>query len=546
MGAKDVTEKLGEFTARGLKPAIILVAVAIFIILMMAYIIPSQGGLTSSTELQSGQLSNADPKYNEQVPIQEVDLSSSGRSIFIAFVMLTHVTFANLNLGGAWVAVGTESVFLLRKKKPGWQRFDRIAKSLTLFNVILFSTGATFAIAGVLFFMSLYPQFVTYAFHIYWWPLLIEAFTFAFEIFFLYTYWFSWGKIKARWHQVLGYAFAVDVFVQTLMIDTIASGMLTPGSSTIVFNTSPGISLMDFGTYISWWFNSTVWQLQFHRLFAAIAFFGFLVAMLAVLHYMDKKRSDSGRRYWDWVAGYGIGVGLFGLLFQPASGMDYMLQIKNNNPLAFSFMMTGPRGWEMLLMVGMLASLILVCIAFFVDRRERILSQRRYRAVRRVFLISMILAAIFAIILVQPAWLDATFFGAGGWINPIGYMQYKYMALFGLVVIGAMLVMIDTIMLRNEKEGEWGNLSKASRFSAIFAGLLGMFIVIIMGYVRESGRSPWTIFGIVPVPGDQAYPTPIPMPQIFVVWALIMGLIFLIFWFVSRVTAYHPEEAERI
>jgi hypothetical protein len=44
----------------------------------------------------------------------------------------------------------------LRSKKP---RYNRLARSITLFNVILFFAGATFAIAGVLFFISLYPTF---------------------------------------------------------------------------------------------------------------------------------------------------------------------------------------------------------------------------------------------------------------------------------------------------------------------------------------------------------------------------------------------------
>ncbi len=89
-------------------------------------------------------------------PIQEVDLGGSGRSILIAVVMLSHILFANLHLGGAWIAAGTESVFLRNKK----ERFKRLARSLALFNVILFSAGATLAMAGILFFIALFPGFL--------------------------------------------------------------------------------------------------------------------------------------------------------------------------------------------------------------------------------------------------------------------------------------------------------------------------------------------------------------------------------------------------
>ncbi len=534
-----------------MKPIALLIALAVFVLALSLYVVPKQGGLSSSTELQSGQLENADQKFNEQIPIQEVGLSSSGRSVFIAFVMLTHVVLANLQLGGAWVAVGTESVYIRNMKKPGAERFNRTAKSLTLFNVILFSTGATFAIAGVLFFIALFPQFASYAFHVYWWPLLAEALTFGFEVLFLYTYWFRWDKMSKRWHQVLGYAYALDVFFQTLLINMLASGMLTPPSSGIAFSDGTGLSLMSLGQYISWWFNATLFQLQFHRIFAAVSFFGFLMAIIAMLHFTDREGreedSPAGRRYWDWVGSYGMGIGLFGLIMQPVLGGLYMLSIMNNQPTAFSYIMIGPRAWEMLLVVGLISLLMLACISYFLDRRERILSQERFRNVRRVFQASFVLAVIFGLVLVQPAWVGETFrFSPGATVNPAGAMIYKFVALFGLIVIGGVLVMLDTIVLRNDKQGEWGRVPISARMSAMYAGIMGMWIVIVMGFFRESARAPWTIFDIIPVPGGQSNPTPIPLSQMLIVWAVILALTLLIFWYVSKVTAYHPEKAEAI
>jgi hypothetical protein len=124
---------------------------AAFLSILTFYIVPQQGGLVSSTELQAGELQKADPLYEEDLPVQEVGMGSSGRSIIIALVMLSHVLFANLHLGGSWVALISESLFL----KTGKERYRRIARSVTLFNVMLFSAGATFAVAGVLFFISL-------------------------------------------------------------------------------------------------------------------------------------------------------------------------------------------------------------------------------------------------------------------------------------------------------------------------------------------------------------------------------------------------------
>ncbi len=509
----------------------IVAALGIFLIILIIFIIPQQGGLISSTNEQATGISEAG--YNETLPIQEIGLGASGRSIVIAVVMLTHVLFANLHLGGAWVAAGTESGFLLSRKP----RYNRLARSITLFNVILFSAGATFAIAGMLFFISLYPTFTSEMFHIYWWPLLAEGFLFAIEIFFLYTYWFSWDRISKGWHQFLGYGYAVSVFFQTLMINTLASGMLTPGSDTIEWG-STGLLTMSITTLQSWWFNASTWILQFHRLAAAISFFGFLLAMLGMFHYLDRKDTPS-KTYWDLVSSYGLSWGLLGLVFQPLIGIVYMYTIFRNQPSAFASIMVGSRAWEMVLMVGLLSFLLITVLVYLYDRKEKIIRSEGNETLHRLFKIFIILAVICGFILVQPYTMS---FG----INPLGNMSYKLAALFILIVIGAFAFGIDLVMLREPGTVEWGALSDTSRHAAILAGILGIFIVAVMGYVRESARSPWVVYKIIPVPGGQSYPTPIPAYQMFVVWAIIISLVMVIFWFTSRVTAEHPEKAEEV
>ncbi len=320
----------------------LLAALAIFLIILIVYIVPQQGGLTSSTSIFSTELAAANPAYEEQVPIQLTDLGSSGRSIFIAFVMLSHVVFANLHLGGGWVILATIALWFLSSQT----RYLHLGRSLLLFNVILFSAGATYAIGGMTFFISLFPTFAVNAFHIYWWPLFIEAITFGAEIFFLYTLWFSWGKIKPAWTMVLAVFYPLDVFLQTTLIDTIAAGMLTPaaGATSINWlNETSCFFCMPFANYMNWWFNATIWPLQFHRVAAAASFFGFMIAFFAMLHFYDQKNSSS-KRFWDWAGSYGILWGLLGLVFQPVFGLWYMFTIFTKQPQAFSMIMTRTPG----------------------------------------------------------------------------------------------------------------------------------------------------------------------------------------------------------
>lgn len=90
----------------------------------------------------------------------------------------------------------------------------------------------------------------------------------------------------------------------------------------------------------------------------------------------------------------------------------------------------------------------------------------------------------------------------------------------------------------------WGRLSKGSWVAGLFAGLLGTAIVNVMGFVREAGRSPWTLYNIIPVSHNT--PTPIPVLPIVGVGIVSIGATWLIFWTVSKVTAYHPETKEKV
>jgi cytochrome bd ubiquinol oxidase subunit I len=526
----------------GMKLFWILVAVIIIFFGFITFVVyPGQEGSISSTELSSGQLNQVNSKYNETLPIQTVDINNQGRSMFIAFVMLTHVLFANLHLGGSWVAVGSESIFLRNKK----ERYNRIAKSMTLFNVILFSFGATFAVAGMLFFISLFPTFASNVFHVYWWPLLIEAILFAIEIVFLYSYWFSWEKLSKRKHQVLGYSYAISVFFQTLMINMVAGGMLTPGIMDLQYATS-GIMTIPLSEALATWFHPTLWQLQFHRLFASISYIGFILAMLGAFHFLDRK-GEKDRKYWDWVASYGLLWGLLGLIVQPILGLLYMVAIQNASNGAFQFIMHGPRAWEMVLMVGALCFLFLTVIFYFIERRERVFSDSETKHLHKLYLIFLIVAAISTFILIQPAWLNAPyFFSSNAWQNPIGNMALKYVSIGILIFIGVTMLTIDVLMLSKYKENHWGDLSKAARSSLILSGLLGMLVILVMGFVRESARSPWTFYQIIPVPGGQAFPTPLRLENIYSVWILISIIVVVTFWLVSKATAHHPEKQEQI
>ena len=72
-----------------------------FLAFVIFFVYPNQEGILSSTSLQHSALLNVSSAYNETLPIQDVGINNQGRSMFIAFVMLTHVLFASIQLGEA-------------------------------------------------------------------------------------------------------------------------------------------------------------------------------------------------------------------------------------------------------------------------------------------------------------------------------------------------------------------------------------------------------------------------------------------------------------
>jgi cytochrome bd-type quinol oxidase subunit 1 len=516
----------------------IIIAVIIYLIILTVVFVPLQGGLISSTELLQDQIAGATVEHQANLPVQEVDLGSSGRSIFIAAVLLTHTVLANLAVGGSWIILAT-IVFYHRYQK---MRYKNLARSLTLLNIITVSAVGTFGAAAILYFIALFPTFAMNAFKIWWWPFFAYLLFYGLIITLMFILWFGWDRISTRWHLFVGVAFAVATFLQMVAITMMGSGMLTPNIISIDY-TSTSLFPIGLGDLLLAWYNPTLWQLTFHRLAAAISFVGFLTATMAMLHY--RGRDDfASKKQWDWVAAYGLLWGLVGLIMQPVLGQQYMFSIMQSSPGAFQMIMHGPRAWEMLFMVGLFSGLVLTVVAYFISRRDQLLSRPENRTLRTMFWGFFAIIVVAAFILIQPAWLGSVYSTEpGAWINPIGSMEAKYVALWVMAVIGAAIVMLDTIVLTSEaKEGQWGYLSSGSITAAFTAGILGMAIVLVMGFVRESARSPWLVYELIPVPGGTAFPTPIPMPQILVVWAVVLGFNWLLIWYVFKHTSYQPTD----
>ena len=93
---------------------------------------------------------------------------------------------------------------------------------------------------------------------------------------------------------------------------------------------------------------------------------------------------------------------------------------------------------------------------------------------------------------------------------------------------------------------DWGQLSEISKYAGILTGILGMWIVIVMGYIRESARAPYLIYNIISVYSSDNHLTPFSLDKIFIVWGLVLVTVMIAFWLTSKVITHHPEKVKEL
>src|SRR5258705_380194 len=147
----------------------------------------------------------------------------------------------------------------------GEKKYDRLAYEFTKLLSVSFSMTATFGAGLTFLLIILYPKFTTYLMGVFSPTFLPYVGLFFFEAFFLYTYYYGWGKFHPLVHLGLGF-----------MLNVVGTGIMMIANAWLTFMTSPaGIS--EKGAVLSVWdavHNYTWMPINVHRFIANIAFGG--------------------------------------------------------------------------------------------------------------------------------------------------------------------------------------------------------------------------------------------------------------------------------
>jgi cytochrome d ubiquinol oxidase subunit I len=357
-------------------------------------------------------------------------------------------------------------------------RYERFARSLTRFVVLLFASGAALAITFVLALITLFPVFFTYLQNVFFWVFLVEAFMFLGQIIIVYAWYNVWDKLAYRkiLHVTFGLIAGFFGLMAMTMIDAVASYMLTPaeGPVTNVART---------------FLNQTMVPLNMHRFVGNLSYVGFLIAGWGAWRYLRATREED-REYYDWMGHWGLIWGFGFLIIQPVVGYGYMKSIRESSPKAFDTIMLGEKSWLFNLLVTELAIMSIAATAYFVHKLRH--ANKPTPGLRKLSIGSLGFMVMFTVLNMIPSdgYLVPQIglvFGPQGRYIPLGGMYpWKYIGLIGLMVVG---FFITTLYLRATATGfRWGRASRWSQFALIACAVTVVLTMMTMGYTRETAR----------------------------------------------------------
>src|ERR687893_458166 len=138
--------------------------------------------------------------------LAQLDLSNftfpGGVRGFTGFTMLVHIFFAELFVGFAIAA----PVLQAWGSRTGSPRMDRLAHSMVRFNVLTFSTGATFAVLFMVLLVGFYPRVTAALFTHFFYFIAIAMASMLLALWGMYSYYYKWDRysvLSKRRHALL-------------------------------------------------------------------------------------------------------------------------------------------------------------------------------------------------------------------------------------------------------------------------------------------------------------------------------------------------------
>ncbi|HET7480817.1 MAG TPA: cytochrome ubiquinol oxidase subunit I [Rubrobacteraceae bacterium] len=421
--------------------------------------------------------------------LAQLDLSNTfgflgGARVITGLSMLVHMFFAQIFVGFALAA----PVLQAWGARTGSPRMDRLAHSMARFNVLTFSTGATFAVLFIVLLVGFYPRVTASLFTHFFYFLAIAMLSMVLSLWGMYSYYYKWDRysvLKKKRHIALGFTMGFFIWIWMLIMTGIDTYMTTGGGP----NSTPlnGNSIESLGVAFQGIFNPMFVEMLLHRTFANLSWPAFALAAWAAFMYIRSKTQED-RAFYDWSTSVGLTWGTGFLIVQPLVGFAIVYAMKLAVPQspaeetarggAYERLTSGDTSnilyLNLLMVVGLF---VLSNIAMYMGAGRH--PDRGGRIPIRFF---GLVAAVAGLYSISPL---ASF----PYESPFFYLRYIAILIMLLATFGAFIT-----YLRGRMRFRYGSPGAAYRVTLLALGVLAAVVALDMGLMKSNSRVPYTVY----------------------------------------------------
>ncbi len=502
----------------------------------------------------------AQEQRDRDKPYVEVDyrpFPRVGSRVAIWVVAQLHLLFAAFVLAVPLFALIIEFIGYRKKDK----RYDRLAHEFTKLLSVSFSLTGTFGAFLTFMLIILYPKFTSYLMSVFSLTFLPYVLLFFAEAFFLYTYYYGWGKFSPRVHLALGVG-----------LNLVGTAIMLIANAWLTFMTSPsGIS--EKGALISTWDavrNYTWMPINVHRMIANVAFGGSVAAAYAAYKFLQAKTNEE-RAHYDWMGYIGNFVAICAFLPLPFAGYWLAKEIYAYSQTMGLQMMGGAFSWLFIIQAILIGNLFLAANYYLWLGMGRIDGAQQFQKYIKYLLI--LVAISFAVwatprsilstvsevramggsshpalgflgvmsakntavnILILTTYVSFLLYRRTGKTAVVRWAKAGNLAQLAIFLVAAAIVIflgvygyfvearvriafsvpqvlsvllamvsvtvIDVFMFRNARssgETRWGQIPAISQYVLIFIAVSFTWLMGLMGYVRSGLRQHWHVYGVM-------------------------------------------------
>ena len=415
-----------------------------------------------------------------QLNLSDAFSELGGSRLVTGLTMIIHMFWAELFVGFAIAA----PVLQAWGARTGSPRMDRLAHSMARFNVLTFSTGATFAVLFVVLLVGLYPQVTTSLFTHFFYFIILAMLSMILALWGMYSYYYKWDRysvLNKRRHTLLGFTMGLFIWVWMVIMSGIDTYMVTGGGPG-----RPQISegnIASFGAALQGIFNPMFVEMILHRTFANLSWPAFALAAWASFMYLRSKTSED-KAFYDWSTSVGLTWGVGFLLLQPLDGFAMVFALKLSepgNPIsgaarggAYERLTEGATSNLLYInLIIVVALFVLSNVAMFLGAgRHR---ERSGQVPIRFFALVAAVAGLYAL---SPL---------AEW--PFLYMRYIMMLVMIVATLGAFVT-----YLRGRMGFRYGSPGLGYRATLLALGVLAAVLALNMGFMKSNSRVPYTVY----------------------------------------------------